>query len=229
MNTAFVFDPTGNYKLVGKIRDQGQMPTPGLRYVASVTGPYKVFQVVTFEALAGLDDQLDLLPGGGGSEDPPNAIVLGAAKVRRSTYRLHTALVMIHVRVADPETLLPQIGEAIGVEPDGEPEADVVVGDFDILACVVADDEDELLQKILDLRAIDGVKRTVSLRVMDYVSTSENAPDDHRVFARWLNQHQTDPTGQAIYGPGALARLRSVSISERAGAARSPSKIPRAC
>jgi hypothetical protein len=25
------------------------------------------------------------------------------------------------------------------------------------------------------------VKRTVSLRVMDYVSTSENAPDDHRV------------------------------------------------
>jgi len=182
MNTAFVFDPTGNYKLVGKIREQGQMPTPGLRYVASVTGPYKVFQVVTFEALAGLDDQLDSLPGGGGSEDPPNAIVLGAAKVRRSTYRLHTALVMIHVRVADPETLLPQIGEAIGVEPDGEPEADVVVGDFDILACVVADDEDELLQKILDLRRIDGVKRTVSLRVMDYVSTSENAPDDHRVL-----------------------------------------------
>ena len=93
MNTAFVFDPTGNYKVVGKIRDQGQMPTPGLRYVASVTGPYKVFQVVSFEALAGLDDQLDSLPGGGGSEDPPNAIVVGAAKVRRSTYRAHTAFV----------------------------------------------------------------------------------------------------------------------------------------
>ena len=69
----------------------------------------------------------------------------------------------------------------IGVEPDGKPEADVVVGDFDILACVVDDDEDELHQKILDLRAIDGVKRTVSLRVIDYVSTSDNAPDDHRV------------------------------------------------
>ena len=182
MDTAFVFDPTGNYKVVGKIRNQGQMPTPGLRYVASVTGPYKVFQVVTFEALAELGDQLDSLPGGGGSEDPPNAITRGgAAKVRRSTYRAHTALVRINVRVPDPATLLPQIGDAIGVDPDGEPEADVVVGDFDILACVVDDDEDELHQKILNIRAIDGVKRTVSLRVLDYVSTSENAPDDHRV------------------------------------------------
>jgi len=183
MNTAFVFDPTGNYKVVGKIRDQGQMPTAGLRYVASVTGPYKVFEVVTFEALAELDDQLDSLPGGGGSEDPPNAIVIGAAKVRRSTYRAHTALVRIGVGVADPATLLPQIGEAIGVYPNGEPEADVVVGDFDILACVVDDDEANLHQKLLDIRAIDGVKRTVSLRVIDYVSTSDHAPDDHRVLA----------------------------------------------
>ena len=184
MNTAFVFDPTGNYKLVGKIRDQGQMPTPGLRYVASVTGPYKVFQVVTFEALAELGDQLDSLPGGGGSEDPPNAITKGggAAKVRRSTYLAHTALVRINVRVPDPATLLTAIGEVIGVDEDGDPEADVVAGDFDILACVVADDEGELHQKILDLRRIDGVKRTVSLLVMDYVSTSENAPDDHRVL-----------------------------------------------
>jgi hypothetical protein len=183
MSTAFVFDPTGNYKVVGKIREQGQMPTPGLRYVASVTGPCKVFEVVSFDALAELDDQLDSLPGGGGSEDPPNAIVLGQAKVRKSTYRAHTALVRIDVRVADPATLLPSIGEVIGVDQDGEPEADVVVGDFDILACVVDDDEAALHQKILDIRAIEGVKRTVTLRVIDYVSTSENAPDDHRVSA----------------------------------------------
>lgn len=186
MSTAFVFDPAGNYKVVGKIREQGQMPTPGLRYVASVTGPYKVFQVVSFEALAELDDQLDSLPGGGGSEDPPNAIVLGAAKLRKSTYRALTALVRIDVRVADPATLLTAIGDVIGVDPDdpdGKPEADVVVGDFDILACVVDDDEAALHQKLLDIRAIDGVKRTVSLRVIDYVSTSDNAPDDHRVSA----------------------------------------------
>jgi hypothetical protein len=182
MNTAFVFDPAGNYKVVGKIREAGQMPTPGLRYLASVTGPYKIFQVVSFDALAELDDQLDSLPGGGGSEDPPNAIAKGGgAKVRRSTYRAHTALVRINVGVTDPAMLLPQIGVAIGVDSDGEPEADVVVGDFDILACVVDDDEDELHKKILNLRAIGGVNRTVSLRVIDYVSTSENAPDEHRV------------------------------------------------
>ena len=183
MSTAFVFDPTGDYKVVGKIQEQGQMPTPGLRYVASVTGPYKIFEVVSFEALAELDDQLDSLPGGGGSEDPPNAIVIGAAKLRKSTYRAHTALVRIDVRVTDPATLLTPIAEVIGVDPDGKPEADVVVGDFDILACVVDDDEADLHQKILDIRAIDGVKRTVSLRVIDYVSTSENAPDNHRVSA----------------------------------------------
>jgi hypothetical protein len=183
MDTAFVFDPTGNYKVVGKIRNQGHMPTPGLRYVASVTGPYKVFQVVSFDALAELGDQLDLLPGGGGSEDPPNAITKGGgAKVRRSTYLAHTALVRINVRVPDPATLLTAIGEVIGVDSNGDPEADVVAGDFDILACVVDEDEDRLYQKILGLRAIDGVKRTVSLRVIDYVSTSENAPDDHRVL-----------------------------------------------
>jgi hypothetical protein len=50
-----------------------------------------------------------------------------------------------------------------------------------MLAVVVADDEESLGSRILDIRRIEGVKRTESLRVMDYVSTSENAPDDHRV------------------------------------------------
>ena len=136
---------------------------------------------------------------------------------------------MIHVRVADPETLLTPIGEVIGVEPDGKPEADVVVGDFDILACVVDDDEDgpppEDPRSPSDRRReTDGVAPRDRLRV-DERERARRSPG----VARWLNQHQTDPTGQAIYGPGALARLRSVSISERAGAARSPSKIPRAC
>jgi DNA-binding Lrp family transcriptional regulator len=57
------------------------------------------------------------------------------------------------------------------------------MGDFDMLAVVVADDEDSLGSQILQIRRIDGVKRTESLRVMDYVSTSENAPDGHRVSA----------------------------------------------
>ena len=58
-----------------------------------------------------------------------------------------------------------------------------MAGDFDILACVVDDDEESLARKIFDIRGIEGVKRTVSLRVIDYVSTSENAPDDHKVSA----------------------------------------------
>ncbi|MET0800654.1 MAG: hypothetical protein ABWZ53_05755 [Actinomycetota bacterium] len=181
MDTAFVFDPKGNYKAVQKIRDAGMMPVAGLRYVASVTGPYKIFQVVTVDTLDQLDDRLDSLPGGGGSDDPPTALVIGNAKVRKSTYLAHTALVRIDVRAADPAVLMDQIKDAIGPDSDGGVEADVVESDFDILACVVADDEDALRAKILNIREIEGVKRTVSLRVIDYVSTSENAPDDHRV------------------------------------------------
>jgi DNA-binding Lrp family transcriptional regulator len=83
---------------------------------------------------------------------------------------------MIQTRVADPSGLLEAIAEAIGSD-----EADVVAGTFDILAVVVDDDEEDLSKKVFAIRRIEGVKRTVSLRVMDYVSTSENAPDDHRV------------------------------------------------
>ncbi|MGZ5295190.1 MAG: hypothetical protein ACXWH5_14565 [Actinomycetota bacterium] len=183
MDTVFVFDPKGNYKVVRKIREAGTMPAPGLRYVASITGPYKVFQVMTYGALAQLDDRLDSLPGGGGSDDPPNATVKGNAKVRRSRYRAHTALVRLDVSVADPETLMEEIESVIGSDPDDGVEADVVEGDFDILACIVDDADENIREKILGLRGIEGVKRTVSLRVIDYVSTSENAPDGHRVSA----------------------------------------------
>jgi hypothetical protein len=203
MDTAFVFDPKGSYDVVRKIRRAGRMPSPGLRYVASVTGPYKLFHVVEFDALdrsdrldrldGRLDDRLDALPGAEGSVDPPTALAMdrGKAKVRRSSYREHTALVRIHVSVADPRDLLRAIEEAIGTDSedaresdeDLNVEADVVVGDFDILACVVDDEEEGLAEKIMNLRRIEGIEHTVTLRVIDYVSTSPYAPEGHQVSA----------------------------------------------
>jgi hypothetical protein len=173
----FVFDPVANYGLVRQIREAGVMPSPGLRYVASVTGKSKIFKVMAVredEGLVGVADRLDA-PG-----DPETAISLRAAQVRKSTYRTHTALVRIDTSVADPTTLIDQIAEAI--ESDSQPpEVDVVVGAFDVLACVVDDDETSLGRKLLRVRQISGVERTNSLRVIDYVSISDNAPDDHRV------------------------------------------------
>jgi hypothetical protein len=180
MDTVFVFDPNGNRRIVGKILEAGIMPVPGLRYVASITGPYKTVQVMTFDALAELGERLDSLPGGGGTDDPPTAIAKGNAKVRRSTYAANTTFVMMEVRAPDPSTLMDEIEEVLGADDDGV-EADVVEGDFDIFACIVDDDDDVIRQKILALRGIRGVRRTVSLRVIDYVSTSANAPDDRRV------------------------------------------------
>lgn len=177
MGTAIVFDPDGNYGRVREIREAGVMPVAGLRYVASVTGPFKLVKVLTFDELDDLPDRLDsVLSHDGGSDD--NAVVLGLSKIRRSQYLRNTAFVMIDTRVADPSTLLGEIGDAIGSD-----EADVVAGTFDILAVVVDDDEGGLNDKIFAIRRIDGVKRTVSLRVMDYVSTSKNAQGEHKVSA----------------------------------------------
>ncbi len=175
MGTVFVFDPDGSYGRVREIRESGVMPVAGLRYVASVTGPFKLVKVLNFEELDDLPDKLDSVTGqDGGSDD--NALAMFASKIRRSQYRTNTAFVMIQTRVADPSGLLEEIAEAIGSD-----EADVVAGTFDILAVVVDDDEDGLSRKIFAIRRIEGVKRTVSLRVMDFVSTSANAPDEHRV------------------------------------------------
>jgi hypothetical protein len=175
MGTAFVFDPDASYGRVRDIRETGAMPVTGLRYVASVTGPFKLVKVLSFDDLDELPDRLDSIGSqDGGSDD--NAVVIGASKIRKSEYRKNTAFVLIETQVANPSNLLDQIADAIGSD-----EADVVAGTFDILACVVDEDEENLSRKIFAIRRIEGVKRTVSLRVMDYVSTSENAPDDHRV------------------------------------------------
>jgi hypothetical protein len=55
------------------------------------------------------------------------------------------------------------------------------MGNFDLLACVSDEDEDELARKIMAIRKLKGVKRTVSLRVIDYRSRSDNAPDDKQL------------------------------------------------
>jgi len=173
----FVFDPDARYGLVQEIREAGAMPTKGLRYVAAVTGPWKIVKVMAFAETEGLVDVVPRLDAPG---DPETATSLRAAQVRRSRYKRHTALLRIHTSVADPETLIEPIGEAIGSD-NGYVEADVVMGAFDILACVVDDDDTNLGQKIVNVRRIDGVARTTSLRVIDYVSTSENAPGEHQV------------------------------------------------
>jgi hypothetical protein len=54
------------------------------------------------------------------------------------------------------------------------------MGDFDILACVGDDEEQGLGDKIKALRQVDGVTRTTTLRVIDYVSLSPNAPEDKK-------------------------------------------------
>jgi hypothetical protein len=171
----FVFDENASYGFVTDIRNNGVMPKPGMRYVAAVTGPWKIVKVVEFDDVRTLAAPLDA-PGDG------TATSFGMAKVRRSVYKDFTLFVRIETDVADPRDLLGDIANALEVDLD-DLEADVVIGDFDILVCLVDDDETRLGPRVLSIRGIPGVRRTVTLRVIDYVSTSPNAPDDHRVEA----------------------------------------------
>jgi hypothetical protein len=176
MGTAFVFDPEASYGRVRQIRERNEMPA-GVHLLASVTGPWKNVAIVDFDSLDQLATRVEALGGHNGSDDPPTATVIGAAsKVKRSVYAAHMAFIRIEVREPDPTSLLPEITTAIGSD-----EADVVAGDFDIFACAVDNDEGNLGSKIFAVRAINGVKRTVSLRVIDFVSEAPGAPGFNRV------------------------------------------------
>jgi hypothetical protein len=188
MGTVFVFEPDADYGRVDVIRKAGRMPVRGLKFVASVTGRWKLVKVVDFDSVeANLAGQLDLVSGA-----DENAIVLGKSKIRRSTYRDHTALVRIDVDAdADLDTLRTAIARETGTFDDEDPESgevDVVMGDFDMLAVVVDDDEGSIGSRIREIRKIDGVTRTESLRVIDYVSTSAGARDVE-------GDHYVDPFG----------------------------------
>lgn len=167
--SAFVFFPDADPRLIDQLKSNG-MP-PGVRYVASVTGSSQVIAVLEYDELTELPAIIRSL-----SEGDSTAVPLATSQIRKSEYLEETAFVRIHTKVDDPRTLLAQIREAIGSD-----EADVVFGDFDILACVVGNSIEDLKTRVIEsLRGIDGIGRTETLVVIDYVSLSPNANDDHR-------------------------------------------------
>jgi hypothetical protein len=170
--SVFVFSPDASYGLLGaEIAAE-------VHFVAAVSGPWKIFAVIDFDdasQVPGLVDAAFKREGGFG--DPETALTwLIRAVVRHTDYYEHTALVRIDTDVVDPGELVYRIRKAIGSD-----EVDSVMGDFDILACVGDDDEEELARKVMAIREIEGVTRTVSLRVLDYRSRSEFAPAGKRL------------------------------------------------
>ena len=172
---AFVFAPDASYGLISTLKSQG-LPK-GVRYVASVTGPWKIFAVLNFDVLQDFPAITDVLfREADGSVDPATALVLGMGQVRKTVYLNETALVRVDledVGEGDLERILAEITETIS------PEVDRVLGSFDLLVCVSADADQTLNDRIMQLRRIAGIRRTVSLRVIDYVSLSDSLDDGH--------------------------------------------------
>jgi hypothetical protein len=172
MGTVFVFSPDAKYGFVtsGEFGDN-------VWYVASVGGPWKIFAVIDFDDVGDVGDVVDaVFKQTDAAGDPETALTLVPASVRHRTYFSNTALVRIETDVPDPRDLIEDIGRVTDSD-----EVDSVMGNFDILACVGDEDEDELARKIMAIRKLKGVKRTVSLRVIDYRSRSDDAPDDKKL------------------------------------------------
>ena len=172
MGTAFVFSPDAKYGFV----ETGEFGI-NVWYVASVSGPWKIFAVIDFDDVRDVASVVDaVFKQTDATGDPETALTLIPASVRHHTYFSNTALVRIDTDVPDPGALIYHIQKVTGSE-----EVDSVMGNFDLLACVSDDDEKELARKIMAIRELEGVTRTVSLRVIDYRSRSDNAPDDKKL------------------------------------------------
>jgi hypothetical protein len=170
--TAFVFSPDASYAFVTLGNFGGNV-----RYVASISGPWKIFAVVDFDDVSQVPGLVDeVFKQEGGSGDPETALTFAPSSVRRTHYYDHTALVRIDTDVSDPGGLVYTI-----MKVTGSKEVDSVMGEFDLLACVGDDDEEELAKKVMAIREVPGVTRTVSLRVFDYRSRSDHAPDEKRL------------------------------------------------
>jgi hypothetical protein len=172
MGTAFVFSPDAKYGFV----ETGEFGI-NVWYVASVSGPWKIFAVIDFDDVRDVANVVDaVFKQTDATGDPETALTLIPASVRHHTYFSNTALVRIDTDVPDPGALIYHIQKVTGSE-----EVDSVMGNFDLLACVSDDDEKELARKIMAIRELEGVTRTVSLRVIDYRSRSDNAPEDKKL------------------------------------------------
>lgn len=163
---AYVFAVKTGGDAIERFRREG-LPE-GIRYVASVTGPWDLFAVATFDEFLSLPGIVAALNVG-----TETAVAIRPNYTRSRSYHDFSALVRIHVRKGDPRAILEDVQDAIRSH-----EANLVLGDFDILAYIGADSEDELVDRILyRLRKVRGVRRTVALHVIDYLTLNKQVPD----------------------------------------------------
>jgi Lrp/AsnC ligand binding domain len=166
---AYVFVPEASPDVIAKLRESG-LPR-GIRYVASVTGPWDLFAIATFDDLGDLPGIVATM-----NVDPTTALAIKPYYTKTSAYHDHSAFVRINLGEGDPLAVLEGVRDAIGSH-----EANLVLGDFDMLAYVGANSEDALIQTILHrLRKVPGIRRTVTLRVIDYLTRNPEVPDKKR-------------------------------------------------
>jgi DNA-binding Lrp family transcriptional regulator len=174
---AFVFLPEVAPDFISKFAEQG-LP-PGIRYAASCTGPWQGLAIAEFDTYAELPSIVNTL-----ANDPPTAVGIRPTYTKKSDFHPYSAFVRIHVGDEGPRSVLEAVRGAIGSK-----EADLVLGDFDIVAYVGADTEEELTDTILyRVARISGIRKTVTCHVIDYRSTSQKADDQHRVGTKGPQQ-----------------------------------------
>src|SRR5262249_12956514 len=177
-HAAYIFSEDASYQLVSKLRHSG-LP-PGVHFVGSVTGPWQIVAIVEFDDLTELPAIVESVFGG--QVDPASAFALGMNAIKHSVYTDVMALVRIDLAGVTDRDALESVGGALA-DAIGE-EFNFVFGDFDVFACVTAEDADGILDKLFTLRGIGAIARTDTLFIIDYVCADEDAPEAYRRSTR---------------------------------------------
>lgn len=129
---------------------------PGVRFVATTTGPYGAFAVATVPQFEGLEALLDRLQG----PDPDVAVALRPSVIVRSPLPQILAFIQLWVERGQAEAVLAAAKDRLG---DSLLDGALVAGSYDILlevgGATVADVQDTVLTEI---QGLEGVRRSVT-------------------------------------------------------------------
>jgi hypothetical protein len=128
---------------------------PGVRFVATTTGPYGAFAVATVPRFEGLEALLDRLQG----PDPDVAVALRPSVIVRSALPQVLAFTQLWVERGEAEEVLVAAADRLGESLLG---GALVTGSYDILLEVGGATVTDVQGTVLGIQGLQGVRRSVT-------------------------------------------------------------------
>ncbi len=141
-------------------------PVDEVRFLGNVTGPYSAFAVLMVDDLKRLPALLPRVfaPSGEDQVETAKPIAFGQRAIRRTRLWAKFAYVRIRAQARQAMAVLEAINDR---SVQGYNGSAIVLGDFDLLVEVGADDEAQLYERLLNVNAVSGIVSTDTAFVLD--------------------------------------------------------------